>query len=302
MSPNQQPSHPSKSFSKGNILCRFVLVGCLLAVAGCQSEDSTALEPGALNPAKYGSGNSTPSDTTSTANDQPDTVEVGTLVGVITFDGEPPVLPPLIEKGDTKVKNANVCAAHEVPDESLLVNAEADNGVANVFVYLASVPEGAAVAVAQEPVVIDQKGCAFVPHARVVRVEQTISFKSSDPIDHNVRSFAASNQPFNITILAGQQEGSEVSFDNRELKPVSLKCDLHPWMRAYLLPLEHPYGAVTDSEGKFEIKNIPVGKHVFRIWHERAEFLVRKHEVEIKAGEPAVLKLSFTEEQFMGSN
>ena len=108
------------------------------------------------------------------------------------------ILPPL--QGQEGVRDAAVCGAHDIPDESLLVGE--GNGVANVFVYLASVPKGAVSAVPTEPIVFDQKGCRYVPHALVVRTNQLVKVKSDDAVQHNVHTVTQRNAPFNQLVRA----------------------------------------------------------------------------------------------------
>ena len=76
---------------------------------------------------------------------------------------------------------------------------------------------------------------------------------------------------------------------SREFLPIQVKCDLHNWMLAYWLVLDHPYSAITQADGSFEIQNLPAGTHKFRVWHERVGYLERKLSVEIQDGETTEL-------------
>jgi uncharacterized surface anchored protein len=84
--------------------------------------------------------------------------------------------------------------------------------------------------------------------------------------------------------------------------PVKVNCDFHPWMKAWHLPLDHPFMAVTDADGKFEIKGLPPGKYTFFVWHEIPGYLNNKLAVEITADKVTEEKLSFTAAQFKIGN
>ena len=131
-----------------------------------------------------------------------------------------------------------------------------------------------------------------------VRVGQKVLVKSDDAVSHNVNADPLRNQRVNLLVGLNNRVGLELVYSEWERIPFAVKCDVHTWMKAYHLVLDHPFMAITDSEGKFEIKDLPVGKHKFRIWHERAEILERSYEVEIKADETTKVSLSYSEDKF----
>ena len=256
----------------------FGLWGCGNSESDRETPISPSLTGSQVEQAEPTNTAETPKPSQTTANSASgSTVEVGTFSGVITYDGPMPELPLLVRKDDMKAKDHAVCAAHDVPDESLLVNSAAGHGVANVFVYLRKAPNGTKSPVPDGPVVMDQKGCTFLPHAMLVRVGQTVLVKSDDPVPHNVHTFPLRNQPSNSIVTPNDPVVLTLVYQRSEPIPLAVKCDLHPWMRAYHLVLDHPFMAVTDSAGRFEIKDLPLGKHKFRIWHERAAFLERSY-------------------------
>jgi hypothetical protein len=226
----------------------------------------------------------------------------GVFKGVVTFKGTPPAPRRLFEKNDAKIEKPEdraVCAAADYFSDELVVNEKAGNGVANVVVYLAKPPPGyTPPAVPEEPAVFDQKGCRFIPHILIMRCNQKMLIKSDDPLTHNTHISPIRNDGFNKTISANDRTGVEFSFKKPEGLPVPVVCDLHTWMKAYHVALDHPLAAVTDAEGKFEIKGVPPGKHTFIVWHELCGYLNRKLEVEIKADKPTDEKLSYTAAQF----
>ena len=222
----------------------------------------------------------------------------GTLKGVITLKGNAPGAKLLVRKGDPNAKDPAVCAAQNVPDESLVVGS--DSGLGNVFIYLAKAPAGADVGEApSEPIKFDQKFCQFIPHAMVVRAGQTVNVLNSDGVAHNTHTYPLNSEAFNKIVAPNEQDGIPMTYESPERIPVAVKCDIHPWMIAYQLPLDHPFAAVTDEEGNFEIANLPAGDHEFVIWHEKAGYLERKYKATVKAGETTEVNLSFGGEKLL---
>lgn len=221
------------------------------------------------------------------------------LSGVILFEGNAPAFPPVVKKGDMTVKDPAICAAQDVPYEELVVNPNS-KGIANVFVYLAKAPDGAKLKPAEKPIVFDQKGCQFLPHGLVVPVGAQLLIMNDDNLLHNTHTNPLRNTPFNQSIAANDRKGVGLKYDKTERLPVKVVCDVHPWMKAYHLVLDHSFTAITDADGKFEIGNLPAGKHEFVIWQEKAGYLNRKYEVQIKDGETKEVKLSFGAAKFAG--
>lgn len=202
--------------------------------------------------------------------------------GKVVVKGTPPQLPLLVEQG-ASVRDAATCSVEPVPNESVVV-AE-DGGLANVFIYMRRPPRDAIPEADKEETEVDQKGCIFIPHAQVVRVGQTVQLKNSDPVAHNVRINALTGVPFNQTIPGGDTEGLEYQFRAPENLPVQVACDFHGWMSAWILPLNHPWGTVTDAQGNFVIENLPDGEWEFVVWHENHGYIERSAKVTARHGE-----------------
>lgn len=202
----------------------------------------------------------------------------GTFKGRVVLAGSAPDLPPLVAQG-ANIKDGEVCAAQPVPNQK--VTTGPNGGLANVFIYMVKAPKNGKDQAAHEPTdtpVFDQKGCVFVPHALVVRTGKPITVTSSDAVPHNVHTFPKKNNSFND--IVGQGAEKQFSYSSAELEPVEVKCDFHTWMRAYQLPLDHPYGVLTAEDGSFEINDLPVGDHEFRIWHE-GKLLERSYKLKV---------------------
>ncbi len=191
----------------------------------------------------------------------------GTLKGQIVFEGTPPPTKVLQEKGKA-AKDPEVCASTEpIVSERLVLDA-ATKGVKNVLVYLprpTAVNEEAKSALTGKTVEFDQKKCVFSPHVLGLMTGETVTLKSSDPLNHNV-NVKLKASTFNQTIGGGQSFPFPVA--QAERTPGAVVCDIHPWMTAIWMVLDHPYFAVTDDKGNFEIKNVPAGAQKVVVWQE----------------------------------
>ncbi len=134
----------------------------------------------------------------------------------------------------------------------------------------------------------------------IVRVGVPVLILNSDPIAHNTHTFPRRNEAINQLLKQNDQQGVPLVYTRPESVPVEVKCDLHAWMRAFQLPLDHPFGAVSGSDGSFEIRDLPAGKYEFKVWHERASggFLERRLAVTITGGENGPLELKYKPADF----
>lgn len=229
--------------------------------------------------------------------------EWGNISGKFVYDGDVPE-PKLLHAKGANVKDGAVCAAQAVYKDDLVVDPDS-KGIANVFIFLYRAPKDIHPEAANpEPkVYFDQENCVFSPHALVVQAGQTVEVLNSDPIAHNTHTYPLRNAAQNILIApeSGKGDGVDIETSTREILPHKVQCDYHPWMLAYWLVLDHPYAAASDAEGNFTIKNLPVGDHEFRVWHERAGWVEKKYKVSVKAGdnklEPFVIAASKLEEE-----
>ena len=189
----------------------------------------------------------------------------GTLTGRFVYDGKAPT-PAKI----TPDKDQEVCGKHPLNDESLVVDDK--GGLANVFIWVRSKDVKVAPgyeAKAKDKAVLDNHDCRFEPHALAMRTTQPLDVKNSDPMGHNTNAALVVNSPFNGIIPSKSEHDVELS--QAETMPATITCNIHPWMKAYLLVRPDPYFAVSDKDGKFEIKDLPVGKELeFQVWQEKA--------------------------------
>jgi hypothetical protein len=197
-----------------------------------------------------------------------------TIKGKVTYDGKPPKMPS-IKPSEAK------CKAHlkgkDIPSQRLVVN---DGGIQWAIVYLKDV-KGSFTA-PKRKVTLDQKGCMYEPHVIAVMEKQPITVRNSDPLNHNIHGLPKKNRQFNF---AQPRRGltKDVVLDNAEI--FKIKCDVHSWMASYCGVFKHPFFAITDDDGSFEIKDVPPGKYTLEVWH---EYLGKKSQkIEVKAGETA---------------
>ncbi|MDP1560067.1 MAG: hypothetical protein Q8M16_01600 [Pirellulaceae bacterium] len=195
----------------------------------------------------------------------------GTLSGQIFVAGDVP--PPA--KSDVN-KDKVICLAdgNVINDQSLLVGA--NNELQGAFIMLLLKPrEEIKVhpdlkAAPTDEVVLDNNKCVFVPATLAVRVGQTVKLKNSDAAGHNC-NVASFNNSINVNLPPNS--ATDVKFEKNDKVPSVVKCDIHPWMVAYMLIRDDPYFAVTDTEGKFSIEKIPAGKWSFQFWHSRCGYM-----------------------------
>ena len=179
----------------------------------------------------------------------------GVVRGSVKFVGTPPTIKVIANKPCCKGAPA------ELNEESVVVT---DGRLANVFVYFKDAPNvDAAMA---EPALLDQKYCQYVPHAVGVRVGQTLKIRSSDDTMHNVHFNPSRNKAENFGFTTVGAEKT-VRFAHPEF--MRMKCDVHPWMMAYVGVFDSPFFAVTPVTGEFEIKGLPAGTYTLATWHEQ---------------------------------
>lgn len=211
----------------------------------------------------------------------------GSIKGRVILDGKAAELKPLVVKGDAAVKDAAVCAAATVPNEEVVVDS-ATNGIANVAVYLRKAPAKIHPDLKADPkmsIVYDQKICQFIPHMAFVQAGQSVEILNSDAVAHNTRGNPVRNQGFNFIVAPNTTAGNGIKIPVKvgESVPVQIGCDIHPWMRGWWVITDHPYTAITATDGTFEIKNLPAGEHEFRVWQEKVGYLEKSLKVVVKA-------------------
>lgn len=209
----------------------------------------------------------------------------GTITGQFVLDGAIPERRVIVKANDAQVNDPAICAAADILSDELVVDPKT-KGIADVFVYL---PKTDRVhpqlqESKDKEVVFDQKGCRFLPHALFVRTDQVVRVKSDDPCSHNTRTVPLKNQQVNVSLTPNDRVGVEFKNKVPERLPIEVQCNIHNWMSARWLILDHPYGAVADETGKFQIADLPAGEHEFVVWQEKAGYIERKFKVNVVGG------------------
>jgi plastocyanin len=181
--------------------------------------------------------------------------DAGSIRGVVTMTGA------VTAKKVPVTIDQYVCGTEKMA-EDLVVNAK--GGVKNAVVWLKTPPPGAAWPSAPVKVEMDQKGCVFVPRVLLVPVNGTVEFLNSDRLLHNLHSASNENPTFNRT----QPRGRVIPVTFAKPEFVQVNCDLHSWMRSWVVVADHPFYALTNDAGEFVLPNIPPGKYTLQTWQE----------------------------------
>ena len=202
-------------------------------------------------------------------------VDAGTLKGHVKYDGKAP------KKKKLRMDADPVCgSSHSSPVLSENFKMASDGSMEEALVYLKNVKYSGGVP--SEPAVLDQKGCIYMPHVFGMVAGQELLIKNSDATLHNIHSMPKVNKEFNFAMPKVVRE-KKATFSKSEPDPFYIKCDVHPWMKTWVLVSDHPYFAVTDAKGNFSIEGIPAGTYEVVCWQEK--FGKRTLTAEVTIGE-----------------
>ncbi len=126
----------------------------------------------------------------------------------------------------------------------------------------------------------------YVPHVIGIQAGQTITINNKDNTLHNVNAQPANNPSFNFAQPIPMP--NDRVFENPEVM-IPVKCDVHPWMQAFVGVLPHPYFAVSGEDGSFTIDNLPAGDYVVAAWHEQ----LGEQTQNVTVGANATVEVSF---------
>lgn len=180
----------------------------------------------------------------------------GDISGTVLYSG------PAAGRAKVPVTIDQYICGKEKDAEDLVLGPK--RGVWNAVVWVENPPAAAKWEKPLPKVEMDQKGCTFVPRMVVVPVGGTVDFLNSDRLLHNLHSKSKENATFNRSQPNGRT--IPVTFNKPEI--VAITCDLHSWMRSWVVVAEHPFYAVTDQAGAFRIPNVPPGKYRLQMWQE----------------------------------
>jgi len=190
-------------------------------------------------------------------------VAASSITGTVTFAGNVPTLRPLAMDADPACAQKH---SGPVPNEMLVLGN--GNTMGNIMVWVSKgLPAGKTWPAPTAPVVLDQNGCQYVPHVMGIMVGQSYRILNSDGVLHNVHALPKINRAFNRAMPPTVKETS-ATFDKPEALFL-IKCDVHPWMSAYVGVFTHPFFSVTGTDGKFAISGLDPGTYEITAWHEK---------------------------------
>lgn len=215
-----------------------VLGCCLLFSAGCKKAASNAAAPAPAGPLT-----------------QIDPATAGTIEGVVHLAGKAP------ERIEIDMAQDPACAMSPYGKNLTEGILEHKGGLANVYVYVKDGLGNKVYAAPNEPAVLDQKGCRYVPHVLAVMAGQPVEFRNSDPTMHNVhmQPTVGGNNQFDIS-----QPPNGGTMQHRFARPelmIPVRCNNHPWMQAFLNIAPNPFFAVSSEDGHFIIRGVPPGTY-----------------------------------------
>ena len=216
--------------------------------------------------------------------------EWGSISGQIVVEGDIPDRVLLIPK-NSDIKDREICSAEDHFAEDLLIDKES-NGLANVFVYLYKPPKRIhpdLIEPSTEALPVTYRGCQLVPHCLICRTTQRIEIGSDDALAHIPIYYPQKNPKNGLLLPSKSNFKIEVRCKQAESFPFKVSCDFHVWISGYWLIVDHPYAALTDKNGMFQIDKLPIGEHTFRIWHERPGYLEKSFKITVTAGDAVEL-------------
>lgn len=191
----------------------------------------------------------------------------GNLKMKFVYDGPPPT-PQTIDP----TKDVEVCGKHKLVNEELLV--DPSGGIANVVVWVRTkgvkvAPQ--AVAAEKKVMIYDNKGCRFEPHVLAMTTSEELELHNSDPISHNSNMAPLGGNAINPLLPPNGE--ALYTFGRPTLVPVPVTCNIHPWMKGYIVARDNPYVAVSKPDGSLEINDLPAEELEFQAWQEKSGYV-----------------------------
>ena len=208
----------------------------------------------------------------------------GEITGKVAFEGTPPKTTPIIMAKDP------VCSAsHDEPVYAEDGAVNSNGTLPNVFIYVKEGAEKFNFPVPSAPATLDQRGCLYRPHVLGIMAGQELRIVSRDPTTHNIHPLPKDNREWNQSQPPGAAPLLK-KFARPEIM-ISVKCNQHPWMRAYIGVTRNPFYAVTGNEGTFALKGLPPGQYTLATW--TATFGTQEQKVTVRPGESTTVNFTF---------
>jgi plastocyanin len=255
-----------------------ILPFALLVLVGCPSEKKE--EPKPVTPPPVAPP-PPPPETPPPPTGQPTGAGPGSIQGIVSFKGAPPAPEKIDMKKDPKCMEIN-------KTQEIATVAVQDGKLADVFVRIAEGLPEQKWEPRSDSVTLDQRGCVYSPQMIAIQVDQTFTVLNSDPLLHNVHAHAKRSE-FNQA-MPKQDMKIEKKFKTKDLEG-KITCEVHPWMHATLRVVDHPFFAVSGSDGSFTIQNVPAGKYKLELEH--GKLGKKTMDVEVPAGGTAQANVDF---------
>jgi plastocyanin len=257
-----------------------------LALGGCgEDKPSGSGTTGSAKPTSKPTAATTTSaaaTTTSAAAAAPAKEGSATIKGVVSFSGKAPEM-----KVPAKRKDADVCKTKEVKYNAVLVK---DGKLKDVLVRISAGGVPGTWKAPEKAAVVDQVDCMYTPRIQGVVAGQGIEIKNGDQTLHNVHAYKGTDSLFNQAQPKGAASITKDSPDEAAIMKFS--CDVHPWMRGFVVVTDHPFFAVSGEDGSFKIEKVPAGKYTVEAWHTQFG-MVKKEAVEVKDGGEIAVDFEF---------
>jgi len=186
----------------------------------------------------------------------------GTIRGTVTYEGRVPKFREIKMDADPICLSKHT---EKVFPETLVLGA--NNEMANVFIRVKDGIFDNPFPAPTEPVIITQEGCMYTPHVVGLMVGQPLKILNPDGTLHNVHALSKINPEFNLAMPKFRRETTKIFGKAEFMFPI--KCDVHPWMAAWISVMDHPYFDITEKNGRFRIDKIPAGHFTIEAWHEK---------------------------------
>jgi len=210
----------------------------------------------------------------------------GTISGKVAFSGDVPTMPAIDMSANPMCERQ-----HKTPQTAETAVINGNHTIRYAFVWIKDGLPKARWTAPQTSVTLDQNGCVYRPHVLALMVGQQLEIDNSDPVNHNVHAEAQINVAWNES-QPPQADKKFKTFPREEIWfPVT--CSVHPWMRAYLSVVSHPFFAVTGEDGTFTIKGVPPGSYTVEVIQEK--FGHKTAPVTVAAHESKTLDFSYSQ-------
>jgi plastocyanin len=205
------------------------------------------------------------------------------VTGVIKIEGQIPQGAHISMNADPTCAKAH---SGSLQNEEFVVGTGGTLG--NVVVFIADGLGNRVFDVPAQPAVVEQKGCVYLPHVLAVRANQKIQVVNNDATTHNIHPIPSNNREWNKAEPPGSTV--EESFAREEVA-IPVKCNVHPWMRAYVSVFKHPFFSISSKDGHFQLRDLPPGEYTVEAWHEKLG--TQKQKLVVGSGEAKTVDFVF---------